>query len=84
MYNMQSFSWLCASVHKMLPFHMSAAEPFEELVARSTFLFAPTCSGIQSLNSWRKQLVFPYSDLSGDVGFTVLVIKVHLPPLGSG
>lgn len=73
LYKMQSFFWLCASVHKMLPFQTSAAEPSEELVARSAFLFAATCCGVQRLNSRKKQLVFPCRDLGGEVGFTVLV-----------
>lgn len=59
-------------MHKILSSYMSAAEPFEELVARSTFLFAVTFSGIQSVNSWKKQLVFLYRDVSRVVSFAVL------------
>lgn len=73
LYKMKSFFCLCASVHSTLPFHTSAAEPLQELVAaRSTFLFAALSSGMPRLNSGRKQFVFSGKQVLSDVGFTVL------------
>lgn len=74
LYKMLSFFWLCASGHrKYIWKYIYSRACWGVWDCQVNFpVCAAAWSGIRSQDSWRKQCVFPYGDLGGDVSFPVL------------